>query len=577
MEGQGKVPFQTAEDHFLLAMQFTLRPFPGAVRGLQPDPVKEHVRVIRKNINPSRWTIFLLADRAVVIRFHRDVGISLMAHKHALHMIIDCSADPVSVKPDHVRLPVDIMDIAEHWCVAGQSHRRRFLQFRHIGRFRQCVLHAVSPGCVLPEEHFRPVGRVRRIMVHIGQEPFRRLVIVFIHIFQFLSACVLPAHLIGLSIANRARTADQFNLRICFTESLRKPGHVFVKFLMDFLIAHGQIPETEGLRMSHFCPDAAPVRIRAALCKFNQVHSIPDIFFQQFPLCKAKVVRVQSPVDHRQRLTVQILAQKEILIKANAHGLVVTPVVSPARPVFHRTQRPFPVIDPISCIRIQLSVMRQAAARKAQKTRLHLSQGLNQVGPESVLPSLPGIQRHQGREGNLKGSVALCGQKKPRCAVGILRCQQDFMLFPVLPQFNDCTRTAQSGTERDGFFRACPQCQPAGSSFLRRNPLAISEVADAHMHTSLNTHIVGIPWKGCILGSECDFRVSDRSPSGQRGVFRPVHAVKLKVPVLQQFRIQSAVRCMVQIFKKETKQIAKCFSFLFRVHSDLHVLILRSR
>ena len=237
-------------------------------------------------------------------------------------------------------------------------------------------------------------------MVAVGQEPFRGLVVMLVHQIQPLLPGVAPAHVVGLPVHHGACAADQADGGILLPDGPGEQRHVLMEPLVDFLVAHRQVVQAEGRGMAHLRADAAPAGIRRALGELDQIHSVLNVLLQKRPLGKAQMMGIQPAVDHRQRLATNVLAEEEVFVEAQPHGLVVAPVVAAGGTVLHRAQGALPVVDAVARVGIQHAVVSQAAAGEAQEAGLHVRQGLGDVPAQHIGLPRPGIGGHQGHKGH---------------------------------------------------------------------------------------------------------------------------------------------------------------------------------
>ncbi|MNC47513.1 hypothetical protein D3C75_965770 [compost metagenome] len=98
----------------------------------------------------------------------------MMIHKQLLHIIVGSAIGLMVVEPDHIRLPVDVIRVAQHRGVAGKPHRMGIaLQPCHESGLYQGIVVGVAPGGVFPQEHLGLIRLEAVVTVHIGQEPLR--------------------------------------------------------------------------------------------------------------------------------------------------------------------------------------------------------------------------------------------------------------------------------------------------------------------------------------------------------------------------------------------------------------------
>ena len=238
------------------------------------------------------------------------------------------------VKPDHIRLPVGVIHIAEKRRITGQLHRPRIpFQPHHIGSLCQGISPGIPMGCILSQEHLRPVRRKGIIAVVVGKEPFRSHVIMLIHQIRPVFPGGFPTSLVFPAGRKGACRIDNFDIGIFFPDCLMEVRIPFKKRLSHLFIAHGNVLQPKGRLMSQLRPHSSPFcSLRISIGKFYQIQGIINPWLQLIKRRHAAVMRIIASGKDRNGFGADILTKLEIFIIAQAQSLVVSPVASSGRP-----------------------------------------------------------------------------------------------------------------------------------------------------------------------------------------------------------------------------------------------------
>ena len=178
------------------------------------------------------------------------------------------------------------------------------------------------------------------------------------------------------------------------------------------LVADADVFELEGFGVAHVGTHLRPMRFvgvggrDVTLCKEDEIGDVIDDFGLEFarPGHDALIARLallahtdlaQKPaVEHGERRHLQIFAQAEVLVKADAVRLHVAPHVGDLLALFERPHR----VSPLILILEGDVALDDAAAGEAEEGRMAVLQYLDKAGRELAVAILIGIAPRHCRE-----------------------------------------------------------------------------------------------------------------------------------------------------------------------------------
>ncbi len=220
--------------------------------------------------------------------------------------------------------------------------------------------------------------------------------------------------------------------------------------VLPLLISDTDHLQAKGRLMSHLRADSSPSRVCTAVCKLDQIQILLYIFvdlggIQVYFLVRLELAR-QSHAENRERFCTQILAQQEILVETDPIGLSIVridavesvllavfmrrpavPVVSPILPAPQRVLEPIPVC--------QRRALHDTAARKTQESRVQVLQAFCQIPAKNAAHR---IRRHHGKVIELHSPRALQQDDKVRIPDFTLRAQIQLIPNPMIPPKGIC-------------------------------------------------------------------------------------------------------------------------------------------
>ncbi len=342
-------------------------------------------------------------------------------------------------------------------------------------------------------------------------------------------------------------------------------------------------------------PDASPFGVRRPVGKLNQIQCLLHPFSDFGQRCALSRVGVKTPGQYGKGFRTDVLTKQKVLVVPDAERLVIAPVIAPRRTLFQRTHGFFPAVHGIPGVFVQASRMGQAAAGEPQKFRLHLAQCPGNICAHPVFAPQKRIAGKQGNHVQFAAAALQKPQYQPPRRGGLQRLQRKFIFFPdivlqkkpprraylslrtrthrcpanALPcvvQYTVLTRFLHGDLQPCRCFLQafCPKRKEILFPLFQIHPAPITAVGDKTSLFCLHVQIVRILRMKRIVGANFPFHPASLLPGGQGMILFMIRLTILKRAVLYQFRIQTAVRCVVQILKKQPEQILQflvCFFF----------------
>ena len=359
-----------------------------------------------------------------------------VAGEHLLDVVVGGDHDVARVEPDEVGRPFVVGGGSEQGRVAGEpddvavalaaGQKRCFGDGGAQVVFAVEAAPAVAHGVhgVLAHEHLGARAVVAVVAAGIVDEPLIGVVDVLVDdgvaVF-FVDDLPVVAGILGADIDARggddgdAELLDEVGLLarvFVLAQAHQAGGEVFKIHVAPVLVADADVFQLEGFGVAHVCAHLRPMRlfrlgrVDAALGEEQEVcHVVDDFLFEHLGAGHDAAVvfaalgadadlAEQAAVQHGQRRHVQVFAQAEVFVEADAVRLHIPPGVGDLMPLFQRAYRAPPAV----LVFKRLVALDDAAAREAQEGGMAVFEHLHDAGRKLAVPVLFGIPPHVGRK-----------------------------------------------------------------------------------------------------------------------------------------------------------------------------------
>jgi len=194
----------------------------------------------------------------------------------------------------------------------------------------------------------------------------------------------------GLEVAPerpRPGRADQLDLGVSRAQGFGQLGEPLDEGSVDdVLVAQADHAQPEGLGVPGCRTHRTPAGVGRAVGVLDEVDHVLHVLRHppgRDGLRSAGHILAAHPGRHdRHRRRTQLLAQQEVLVVADRHGLVVAPRAGQGQPLLARTDRRLPVVHVV-----QAEPVHEAPAGEPHERRPEPADGLDQVASEQLGPT----------------------------------------------------------------------------------------------------------------------------------------------------------------------------------------------
>ena len=504
----------------------------------------------------------------------RQVTVADVRAEQLLHVVVGRQHDPLVVEENQVRRrPLGVAVAGQQRGVGGHRHHVGVaLHAGQIRRLGQCVEEGVAARGVLADVDFRPAARELIEAVAVGDEPLRRLVVVFV-----ADVDAEVAHeAVNRDAGAEAAGADDRDFGVRLAQRLDEGGVVAAEQRgVVFLVAEADVFEVEGRGVAHVGADLAPGAVDGAVGELDEVDDVPH------PLVQigrpARLVGRLEAAAHgdrqdRQRGRADVLGELEILEVAKPVGLVIAPAVGVAAAPFDGADGVLPAVRLVEAVAVD-----DAAAGEAQGLGVQVGNGQGEILAQTVGTALEGVGRHQRDHVEAHAAARGGGDDEPQLVGGARRRERRGVTLPFLRRRGQgrlgddlAVVRFQRDAQRPGLAAAAPAGEERGgvSGSVFDREAVVTGVGQARLRPRLAVErqvdvvrVVRVQRPvGRDGGADLDAVGPDRRPRrhavvGHR-VGRGLHAdraerVVLERAVLHEFRVKPAVGGEVDVLEED--------------------------
>ena len=189
--------------------------------------------------------------------------------------------------------------------------------------------------------------------------------------------------------------------------------------------------------MAHLRAQLAPGRVYRPIGEFDQIQCVLDVFVELIQLRRLAGIELagHAAVENGQRPRADIFSQLEVFVKAQAKRLeiigrgakieLVVPAVDDRPALGDIAHRGLPAVASH-----QAAAFDDAAAGKADESRVHIVEQLHQVLAQAVGAVVPRVHGEERDHVEIDGTRAIDEEVQPRFRLGGIGANDGFIVLP---------------------------------------------------------------------------------------------------------------------------------------------------